>query len=158
MIRKGDKAPGFELPCRPGEKVDVGEALGREKVVLLFFPLAFSPVCTEELCELRDQWDQWQKLDATVFGICIDSPFVVDRFRSEEKIPFPILSDFNKEVATTYGVLHEELAGLRGVAKRSAFVIDRDGTVVYDWVSDDPKVKPDFQTVKAAVAAEPARA
>ncbi|MHC5001647.1 MAG: redoxin domain-containing protein [Planctomycetota bacterium] len=156
-IRKGDKAAGFTLPCKPGETVDVGQCIGGEKVVLLFFPLAFSPVCTTEMCEMRDGWGQWSQLDAKIFGICVDSPFVTEKFRAEHDLPFPILSDFNKEVARTYGVLHEELVGLKGVAKRSVFVIDADGTVIYDWVSDDPKVKPDFEAVRAAIG-EPARA
>jgi peroxiredoxin len=155
-VRQGDRAPGFTLPARPGEKEDVGASIGRDKVVLLFFPLAFSPVCTDEMCGLRDGWDQWKSLDAKIFGISVDSPFVTAKFRDELKIPFPILSDFNREVARTYDVLHEELAGLQGVAKRAAFVIDTDGTVVYDWVSDDPKQMPDFDAVKAAVAAQPA--
>jgi peroxiredoxin len=155
-VRQGDRAPGFVLPARPGETEDVGACIGQEKVVLLFFPLSFSPVCTDEMCGLRDSWDQWTGLDAKVFGITIDSPFVTARFRSELEIPFPILSDFNREVARIYDVLHEELAGLKGVTKRAAFVIDADGTVVYDWVSDDPKQLPDFEAIRAAVAAEPA--
>ena len=151
-IRTGDKAFGFTLPSKPGQPVDVAEHIGRESVVLLFFPLAFSPVCTDEMCGLRDEWSKWKGLDAKVFGITADSPFVTDKFRTELKIPFPILSDFNKEVARRYGVLHEELASLKGVPKRSAFVIDPSGTVQYDWVSDDPKVLPDFEAIRTAVA------
>jgi peroxiredoxin len=151
-IRKGDKATGFTLPAKPGETIDVGDHLGKDKIVLLFFPLAFSRVCTEEMCGIRDSWDEWKTLDAKLFGISVDSPFVTDRFRDEMNIPFPILSDFNKEVAAQYGVLHEELMGLKGVAKRAAFVLDKSGTVVYDWVSDDPSVMPDFDAIKTALA------
>ena len=150
-IRKGDRAVAFSLPSKPGEPVDLAEYIGRDPIVLLFFPLAFSPVCTDEMCGLRDEWDKWEALDAKVFGITVDSPFITDKFRTELRIPFPILSDFNKDVATQYGVLHEELAALRGVPKRAAFVIDASGTVRYDWVSDDPKVLPDFDAVRAAV-------
>jgi peroxiredoxin len=150
-IRKGDKAVEFKLPAKPGEEVNVGEHIGKDKVVLLFFPLAYSPVCTDEFCAMRDSWSEWQNLDAKVFGISVDSPFVTEKFRSENNIPFPLLSDFNKEVATTYGALHDELVGLKGVAKRSAFVIDANGKVVYDWVSDDPKQMPNFDEIKAAV-------
>ena len=157
-IRKGDRAPGFTLPSKPGQPVDVGAVIGKEKVVLLFFPLAFSPVCTAEMCQFRDNWSQWSKLDAQIFGISVDSPFVAAKFQSEEKIPFPILSDFNKEVAKQYGALHEDLMGLKGVAKRSAFVIDSDGKVVYDWVSEDPKVQVDFEAIRAALAGQPATA
>ena len=150
-IRKGDRAPGFALPAKPGEKIDVGEHIGQDRVVLLFFPLAFSPVCTDEMCHFRDEWSEWESLDAKVLGISVDSPFVTDRFRTEEKIPFDILSDFNKDVSANYGVLHEELIGLKGVAKRSAFVIDADGTVAYAWVTDDPRVQVPFDEVKAAL-------
>lgn len=151
-VREGDRAPGFELAAAPGETVDVGELIGRERVVLLFFPLAFSPVCTKEMCAIRDMWSAWDELDARVFGISVDSPFVTAKFREEQGLPFPVLSDFNKEIARTYGVLHEDLLGLKGVAKRSAFVIDPAGTVVYAWVSDDPRVEPDYGAVKEAAA------
>lgn len=148
-VQKGDSAPAITLPARPKEMVEV--PIGKEKVVLLFFPLAFSPVCTDEMCHMRDSWSEWESLDAKVLGISVDSPFVTDRFRTEEKIPFDILSDFNKEVSANYGVLHEELIGLKGVAKRSAFVIDADGTVAYAWVTDDPRVQVPFDEVKAAL-------
>jgi peroxiredoxin len=148
-IKTGDTAPAITLPVRPKEMVEV--PIGQEKVVLLFFPLAFSPVCTDEMCQMRDSWSEWEALDAKVLGISVDSPFVTDRFRSEEKIPFDLLSDFNKVVSSTYGVLHEDLIGLKGVAKRSAFVIDADGKVAYAWVTDDPRVQVPFDEVKAAL-------
>ncbi len=150
-VKKGDRAPGFTLPVKPGQTIDVGAHLGSDKVVLLFFPLAFSPVCTDEMCHFRDAWSEWQGLDAKVFGISVDSPFVTQRFQAEERIPFPILSDFNKEIASQYGVLHADLRGLKGVAKRSAFVVGTDGKVVYDWVTEDPTVQVPFDEVKAAV-------
>jgi peroxiredoxin len=151
-VQEGEAAPGFTLPARPRENVDVGEHLGRDKVVLLFFPLAFSSTCTAEMCRMRDDWARWQELDARVFGITVDSPFVTDRFRQAERIPFPILSDFNREVAGRYGVLYEELLGLRGVPKRAAFVIGRDGNVAYRWVSEDAGVEPPYEEVRQAVA------
>lgn len=150
-IRKGDTAKGFTLPRKPGETVDVGRHIGTDKVVLVFFPLAFSSVCTAELCGVRDDWSSWSDLDAKVYGISVDSPFVTEKFREELGLPFPILSDFNREVSSMYGVLHEDLKGLKGVSKRSVFVIDSDGRVVYDWVSDDPSVQPDFGAVRAAI-------
>lgn len=150
-IQTGDSAPGFALPSKPGEMVDIGEFIGRDKIVLLFFPLAFSSVCTEEMCYFRDHWTEWEPLNARVFGICVDSPFVTEKFRQEENIPFPILSDFNREVSALYGALHEELRGLKGVTKRAAFVIAEDGIITYAWVSEDPSVQVNFEEVKAAV-------
>lgn len=152
-IRKGDRAPTFQLPQGPGDVVDMADHIGKDKVVLLFFPLAFSSVCTAELCRVTSDWIEWDALDARVFGISIDSPFVVKRFREEEGIGFPLLSDFNKTVCGEYGVLYDELVGLKGVAKRSAFVIDRGGVVVYDWVSEDSSVEPDYGEIKRAVEA-----
>jgi peroxiredoxin len=151
-IRKGDKAPAFKLSCKPGEQVDLSADLGKRPIVLLFFPLAFSPVCSAEMCQFRDDWSKWKTLDAAVYGISIDSPFVTDRFRGEIGVPFPILSDFNREVSEVFGVLHEDLVGLKNVAKRSAFVIDVDGTVIYDWVTDDPKVQVPFEEIHAALS------
>ncbi len=80
-VRRGDRAPAFQLPQEPGDVIDLGDVLGRDKVVLLFFPLAFSPVCTTELCTISREWDEWESLDARVFGISVDSPFVTSRFR-----------------------------------------------------------------------------
>lgn len=152
MIRTGDAAQSFSLPEQPGAVVDVGELIGSRPVLLLFFPLAFSPVCTDEFCMIRDDWEAFSATDAAVFGISIDSPFVNAKFAEENKLPFPLLSDFNRDVARMYGVLHEDLFGMKDVAKRSVFVIDESGTVVYDSVSDDPKVQVDFDAIKSALS------
>lgn len=152
-ISQGDKAPTFELACKPGETINVGDSIGRETTVLLFFPFAFSPVCTDEMCHLRDHWGEWEGIDAKVFGISVDSPFVTEKFRQEQSIPFPILSDFNKEVSRMYGALHEDLKGMKGVAKRAAFVIGSDGVVQYAWVSDDPRVQVNFEEIRSSVSA-----
>ena len=152
-VEISEKAPVFALPEAPGKIVDVGEVIGTAPVVLLFFPLAFSPVCTTEFCTFRDGWSQWEDLGAKVFGISIDSPFVAAKFKESENIPFPLLSDFNKEVAAMYGALHDELMGLKGVAKRAAFVINRDGDITYAWISEDPGVQVNFDEIKAAVKA-----
>jgi len=151
-ILEGNAAPSFALPCKPGEIIDVGASIGRKPVVLLFFPLAFSSVCTEEMCEMRDEWSAWSTLPADVFGVTVDSPFVTAKFREELRLPFPVLSDFNREAASKYDVVHEELAGLKRVPRRSVFVIGKDGKVAYRWVTDDPRVKPDFAAVRAALA------
>lgn len=149
----GTVAPKFELPAKPGEPVDVGAILGREKVVILFFPLAFSSVCTEEMCHFRDNWGEWSSLGCRVFGVSIDSPFVVDKFRAELNVPFPILSDFNKTVAASYDALHADLMGLKGVTKRAAYVVGTDGKIAYAWEAEIPKTQVDFAAIKSAVAA-----
>ncbi|MSR28042.1 MAG: redoxin domain-containing protein [Phycisphaerales bacterium] len=150
-ITVGSKAPPFNLPSKPGTPVDVGQLLGKEKVVLLFIPLAFSSVCTAAMCHFRDTWAVWQGLGCKAFAISVDSPFTVDKFRELERIPFPVLSDFNKDVSRLYGALHEELMGLKGVSKRSAFVIDATGVVRYASVSDDPKIQVDYAAIEQAV-------
>ena len=150
-VRTGDRAPAFVLPYRPGRYVDLSDHLGSEKVVLLCFPLAFSPTCTSELGAIRDSWAKWKELDVSVFGVSVDSPFVTQRFRDEQQIPFPILSDFNKEMTAAYGVLNPDLLGLKGVAHRSVFVIDSEGMVSFDWISEDPTAEPHYETIRQAV-------
>ncbi len=150
-VTVGSKAPPFKLPSKPGHEVDVGAVIGRQPVVLLFFPLAFSSVCTEELCHFRDDWSKWEGLGCSIYGVSVDSPFVTDKFRQELKIPFEVLSDFNKDVCRSYGALHEDLMGLKGVAKRAAFVVDASGTVRYAKVNESPKEQVDFQAIHQAV-------
>ncbi len=147
------KAPAFTLPSQPGQPVDVGAIIGKEKIVLLFIPLAFSPVCTAEMCHFRDHWNQWAGLGCKVFAVSVDSPFTVAKFRELENIPFSVLSDFNKDVSRLYDALHEDLIGMKGVSKRSAFVIDAKGIVKYASVSEDPRVQVDFAAIEAAVKA-----
>ena len=154
MIENGDRAPGFVLPEAPGSMVDVGERIGQRPVVLLFFPLAYSGVCTTEMCKIRDDWSGWGELDADVYAISVDSPFVTQKWRADLNLPFPVLADFNKDVIRQYGVVHEDLMGLKGIAKRSVFVIARDGSVVYKWVSEDPGVEPDYAAVKGALQSD----
>lgn len=150
-LSTGETAHKFALPAAPGEIVDVGARIGERPVVLLFFPLAFSSVCTEEMCAVRDDWDDWKDLDADVYGISVDSPFVTRRFREELGLPFPLLSDFNHDVGAAYGVLYEDYFGLRGVARRAGFVVATDGRIAYAWVSKRDDVLPDFEAIRKAV-------
>lgn len=155
-LRVGDPAPDFSLPAAPGdERVTLSDYRGEKNVVVLFFPLAFSSVCTDELCAVRDDWAAWSELDAEVIGVGVDSPFVMQRFAAETGAAFPVLSDFNKEAMRAYDVVYEEFFGLHGVAKRSVFVVDREGTIRYAWVSEDAGVMPDFDEVRAALAELP---
>lgn len=146
-----DTAPAFTLPEAPGQMIDVGAAFDDGPVVLLFFPFAFSSVCTTEFCTIAKDWSEWSGLGAKVFGISVDSAFVVQKFREIEQLPFSILSDFNKDVCREYGVLHDDEFGQKGVSKRAAFVVDRSGKLTYVWVSEDGGVQVDFAGIKAAV-------
>ena len=149
----GSPAPDFSLAPAPSpDRVTLAEHRG-EPVVLLFFPLAFSGVCTAELCHMADDWSRWEEAGVTVLGISIDSPFVNRKFAEETKVPFPLLSDFNKDASSAYGVLYPDYFGMRGVAKRSAFVVDREGVIRYAWVSEDSGLMPDFDEIYAAVKA-----
>lgn len=147
----GQPAPHFELNASTGEVVSLEEHFGKGPTVLLFVPLAFTPVCTNELRITRDEYDFYEERKARVLGASVDSQYTLKVWSDQLKLPFPLVSDFNKEVATAYGALYEELGGLRGVAKRAAFVIDKDGVIRYRWVSEDASKLPPFDEIKAAV-------
>ncbi len=155
-IASGNKAPDFTLKTKNDEglaDVTLSDNFGKSSTVLLFFPLAFTGVCQDELCSIRDSLSDYEGLNAQVYGISVDSPFAQEAFANANGgFKFPLLSDFNKEASTAYDVLFEDLIGLKGVSKRSAFVIDKEGNIVYSESSDDPKKLPDFDAVKAALA------
>lgn len=144
----GDKAPDFELPSTIGEKIKLSDQLNKGPVVLVFYPLDWSPVCTKELCTLRDGFKEFEKLGVKVFAISVDSIFSHQAFAEKLGITFPLLSDFNREVTKSYGVIHEEILGLKGIAKRSVFILDHVGTVMYRWVSEDPSQLPNMEEIK----------
>ena len=108
-------------------------------------------MCTEETCSVRDDLSSYENLNAKVYGISVDSPFAQEAMALKENLNFPLLSDFNKEVSTKYGVLYEDFIGFNGVSKRSAFVINATGEITFSWSSDDPKQLPDFNAIKAAL-------
>ena len=146
----GDKAPDFTLKNVDLEEVSLASLQGKN-VLLLFVPLAFTGVCTAELCEVSAGLDAYKGLNAEVLGISVDSPFSLQAWAEKEGISIPLLSDFNKEVSATYGAQYDELLGFIGVAKRSAFVVDKEGIVRYVSISEDPKVMPDFDAIKACL-------
>lgn len=154
-LSTGTKAPDFTLKSKTDEglvDVKLSDNFGKRKTVLLFYPLSFTSVCQDELCSVSGGLDAYEKLNATVYGISVDSPFAQEAFKKSADIRMPLLSDFNKEVSRAYDVLFEDLMGLQGVCKRSAFVIDESGTIVYASSSDDPKQLPDFDEVQAALS------
>ena len=155
-ITVGDQAPDFTLKSKSGDdlkEISLTDYKGQKNVVILFFPLAYTDVCTDEMCSVSGGLTDYDALDAQVLGISVDSPFAQAAWAREKGIAIPLLSDFNKEVSAAYGAQFEELIGLRGVAKRSAFVIDKTGTVRFASVSDDPTVLPDFDAIKARLKA-----
>jgi peroxiredoxin len=150
-LHVGDAAPDFSLPPAPGpDLVTLSSYRGEKNVVVLFFPLAFSSVCTDEMCAVAEDYGRWKELDAEVIGVSADSPFVTARFARETGADFPIVSDFNKDAMSAFDVMYEEYFGLRGVAKRSAFVVDREGVIRYAWVGEDSEL-PDFDAIRSVV-------
>ena len=147
-VKVGEKAPSFVL--KSSEKADVSlEDYSGKNVVLLFFPLAFTGVCTTELCSMRDNIGDYEKLDAAILAVSVDSFATLAKFKEVENYNFPLLSDFNKEVSRAYGTLYEEFVlGMRGVSKRSAFVIDKEGIVRYAEVLESAGDIPNFTAVQ----------
>jgi peroxiredoxin len=153
-LNVGDQASDFTLKQKVGEEledVSLSGYRGKKNVVLLFFPLAYTSVCTDEMCSVSGGLAEYESLDAQVLGISVDSPFSQEAWAKENEITIPLLSDFNKEVSASYGAQYEDLLGFRGVAKRSAFVVDKEGIIRYVSVSDDPTVLPDFEAIKACL-------
>jgi peroxiredoxin len=146
----GQQAPDFTLKSNKMQDVKLSELRGN-KVLLLFVPLAFTGVCTKELCGMRDSLKEYEGLDCKVFGLSTDSPFALDAWAKEQGYQFPLLSDYNKETAREYGALYEDLMGFKGVCKRSAFVIDRQGVVRYAEVLADARNLPNFDAIKGCL-------
>ena len=152
-ISLGQKAPDFTLYNTEKSKVTLSDLEGRN-ILLLFFPFAFSSVCTKELCSVRDNINQYDSIDAVVFGISVDSHYSLARFRADQGLNFQLLSDFNKEVSSAYGVLYEKFGlNMKGVSKRSAFVIDKSGVIQYAEVLENPGDIPNFEAIQAALHA-----
>lgn len=151
-IQVGQKAPDFSLYDTERKKTTLSNYQGRN-VVLLFFPFAFTSVCTKELCSVRDNIGFYNKLNAEVFGISVDSHYTLARYKEDQQLNFQLLSDFNKEVSTAYGSLYEKFGlEMRGVSKRAAFVIDREGTVRYAEVLENAGEVPNFQEIQGVLS------
>ena len=146
-IEIGQSAPEFALFNTEKNKVSLSDYKGKN-VVLLFFPLAFSGVCTKELCSMRDDMAKYNGMNAAILGVSIDSLFTLGRFKQENLLEFDLLSDFNKEVSAMYACLYESFAfEMRGVSKRSAFVIDADGIIRYAEVLESAGDLPNFEAI-----------
>ena len=147
-IEIGQQAPGFTLYDNNKKKVSLADYQGKN-VVLLFFPLAFTSVCTAELCNVRDNIAVYNDANAQVLGISVDSLFVLNKYKTEQNLNFPLLSDFNKDAAKAYEVLYETFPAfeMQGVSKRAAFVIDKTGTVKYAEICATPGDQPNFDAI-----------
>jgi glutaredoxin-dependent peroxiredoxin len=150
-LQKGDKAPDFKLYNSDKQEVSLSDYKGKN-VVILFFPLAFTGTCTTELCEMRDNISIYSNLNAEILGISVDSLFTLEKYKAEQKLPFNLLSDFNKETSSAYGSLYENFVlGMKGVSKRSAFVVNAEGTIQYAEVLESAGDLPNFEAVQDAL-------
>ncbi len=147
-IETGQKAPAFTLHDTEKNEVLLGEQKGKN-VLLLFFPLAFTGTCTKELCSMRDNIAVYNNLNAIIFGISVDSPQTLAKFKAEQGLNFTLLSDFNKEASTAYGSIYDAFGGwMKGVSKRSAFVVDKEGVIRYAEVLDNAGDLPNFDAIQ----------
>lgn len=147
-LELGSVAPDFTLKSSDKSDVSLNDYQGKN-VVVLFFPLAFTGVCTAELCSVRDTKEDYESLDAEVLAISVDSLFTLDKFKQEQGYNFPLLSDWNKDVSASYGALYDEFVlGMRGVSKRSAFVVDKNGIIRYAEVLENAGDLPNFAAIK----------
>ena len=152
-VKVGDVAPDFTLFSTEKKEVSLNQYEGKN-VVLLFFPLAFTGVCTTELCTMRDDIGTYKNLDAEIIAISVDSLFTLEKFKAEQNLNFTMLADFNREVSKAYGALYDEFVlGMRGVSKRSAFVLDKTGKIQYAEVLESAGDLPNFEKVKETLSA-----
>jgi glutaredoxin-dependent peroxiredoxin len=159
-VAVGTKAPDFTLPTKTGEgpkQIKLSDNFGKKNTLLLFFPMAFTGVCTTEMCDITQGLSAYTNLNAEVYGISGDNPFAQEAWAQKEKIGVTLLSDYEHKVAKEYGVAYDSFLpqlnlGMAGVAKRSAFVIDKNGVIQYAESSDDAKQLPNFDKIKAKLA------
>ncbi|WP_345948435.1 redoxin domain-containing protein [Mucilaginibacter sp. PAMB04274] len=144
----GQVAPQFTLISSDLKEISLADFKGK-KVVLHFFPMAFTGTCTTQLCTLRDNFGFYEGINAQVLGISVDSPFTLAKFKEENEYQFPLLSDFNKQASADYGAIYDEFVfGLKGVSKRAAFVIDEEQRIIYAEVLESAGDLPDFDAIE----------
>ncbi|MBI4661987.1 MAG: redoxin domain-containing protein [Verrucomicrobia bacterium] len=159
-LKIGDKAPDFELSTKTSEgpkKLKLSNNFGKKNTVLLFFPMAFTGVCTKEMCDVSQGLNAYTNLNAEVWGVSGDNPFAQEAWAQKERITVPLLADYEHKVAQSYGVSYDSFLpqknlGMAGVPKRSAFVVDKQGVIRYAESSDDPTQLPNFDAIKQALA------
>ena len=145
----GQQAPEFSLFSSDKSKVSLSDYAGKKNVLLLFFPQAFTGVCTKELCSVRDNIAIYENEQVQVLGISVDSVFTLAKFKEEQQYNYPLLSDFNKEVSTQYDTIYASFTdmNMKGVSKRSAFIIDKQGIIQYAEVLESAGDIPDFDAI-----------
>ncbi len=150
-INVGDSAPDFTLYTSEMKKETLSDYQGKKNVLLLFFPQAFTGVCTKELCAVRDNIGEYDSTSTQVFGISVDSVFTLAKFKEEQNYNYPLLSDFNKEVSEIYGSIYDSFTDMemKGVSKRSAFIVDKQGVIQYAEVLESAGDVPDFEKIDA---------
>ena len=149
-IQSGQQAPSFTLTSTDLKQVSLADFKG-QKVVLHFFPLAFTGVCTTQLCTMRDSFGYYDGLNAQILGVSVDSPFTLAKFKEENAYQFPLLSDFNKDASAAYGALYSDFMGMKGVSKRAAFVIDEEQNIIYAEVLVNAGDLPNFDAIAEKV-------
>ena len=154
-LQAGQKAPDFTLYNTEKQPVSLADQKGKS-VLLLFFPLAFTSVCTAELCSVRDHLKIYEALNTQPLGISVDSLYSLKKFKEEQQLNFDLLSDFNKETSKAYGALYETFGfGMQGVSKRAAFIVDPGGLIRYAEVLENAGLQPDFNAIKETLTALP---
>jgi glutaredoxin-dependent peroxiredoxin len=145
----GEDAPDFELPDVDQKWHKLSEFRGK-KTVLAFFPAAESSVCTAEMCSFRDRFDEFREFGANIVGISVDSPHANNAFTQNHHLNFPILSDYKRDTIKRYGIVMSRLGTMEGynAAKRSVFILDENGKIIYRWVTDNPTIQPNFNEIK----------
>ncbi|MEP7164928.1 MAG: redoxin domain-containing protein [Ferruginibacter sp.] len=150
----GQKAPDFFLYDSGKNKISLSDYAGKKNVLLLFFPLAFTSVCTKELCSVRDEIDKYENDNVQVLGISVDSVYTLAKYKEEQQYNYPLLSDFNREVSALYDVLYPSFSkmDMKGVSKRAAFIIDKQGVIQYSEILENASLVPDFGAIDKRIA------
>ncbi|MCC6371463.1 MAG: peroxiredoxin [Bacteroidia bacterium] len=150
-LQLNQKAPEFKLYNTAKQEINLADYKGKN-VVILFFPLAFTSTCTAELCNIRDNYAMYNSLNAVVFGVSVDSLFTLGKFKEEQNLSFDLLSDFNREVSTAYDSLYSDFVfGMKGVSKRSAFILDKDGVIRYMEILESAGNQPNYSAMVACL-------
>ena len=154
MINIGDKAPNFKLMTannppegKPLREIDLSTLVKEGSVIIAFFPASFTGVCEKEMCSFRDNMKAFEEATCNVIGISVDMPFSQKKFAEINNISFPLLSDLGGHVSKLYDVYYDDFIGLKGVSKRSIFIVNEKGLITYKWITENPAIEPDYAEV-----------